>query len=62
MNSTERRRVLFWHGESDCYIEALGEEEIAGWWASDDGCLVDVTGVEWHEETAAGRARLEESP
>lgn len=59
MSSTERRRVLFWHAESDCYIEAFGEEEIDGWWASNDGLLSDVTGIEEHEGHAARMFRRE---
>jgi len=53
----KQERVLFFHGESDCYFVALGEKAIAEAWAADDGCLADVTGVAEHEEAAKKRCR-----
>lgn len=43
-------RALFWHAESDCYFEAIGQEEIDAVWESNDGLVEDVSGVAIHED------------
>lgn len=54
-DSKSKERVLFYHPESDCYIEAIGEDVIEEVWSKDDGLLHDVTGFDDHEKAFAAQ-------